>query len=80
MWKGYWERDKFVRPFSEQHGIKTVYVHAGGHALPAHLKELVDAIKPKCLTPIHTTQAKEYGTIFVNTRVAVAKNGARVAV
>jgi ribonuclease J len=75
MWSGYWKNDKRVRPFCERHGIKQRPIHAGGHATVEHLKELVAAVNPNRLIPIHTNVPRSFTTAFSEAPVQLLKNG-----
>jgi ribonuclease J len=66
MWEGYWENDRFVRPFCEEHGIREQYIHAGGHAAVPDLQRLAAVVKPKRLVPIHTTKPEDYTRLFAD--------------
>ncbi len=66
MWEGYLQKSgtkKFMdyltsRNFAIQH------IHTSGHADTETLKQMVEAIKPKNIVPIHTFSASEYASIF----------------
>jgi ribonuclease J len=75
MWSGYWKNDKRVRPFCERHGINQRPIHAGGHATVEYLKELVEAVKPRRLIPIHTNVPRSFTTAFSEAPVQLLKNG-----
>jgi ribonuclease J len=61
MWGGYWEDDRYLRPWCEEHGVERVSIHSGGHASPADLQRVVDAIQPRRLVWVHT-EANGRGT------------------
>ena len=49
-------------------------IHTSGHADIGTLKKMVDAIKPKCIVPIHTFHGKDYKNVFTLT-VVLLKDG-----
>jgi ribonuclease J len=69
MWEGYWDDDKYVRPFCERLGIKPVRIHTSGHASWADLQRLINGLKPTTVVPIHTTHAKVFKGHFENVRL-----------
>ncbi|MFH0940179.1 MAG: MBL fold metallo-hydrolase [Planctomycetota bacterium] len=75
MWEGYWKTDCYARSVCKKHGITDRKIHASGHASRAHLQELLDAVKPKSIIPIHTQCAQEYPSIFSNHSVRCLKDG-----
>jgi ribonuclease J len=66
MWEGYWNDDKYVRPFCERLGIKHIRIHTSGHASWADLQCLINGLKPTTVVPIHTTHAKVFKEHFEN--------------
>lgn len=54
MWPGYLPEDKYVKPFCDRHRLELRQIHVSGHASPADLRRLVQAVKPRTLIPIHT--------------------------
>ena len=44
--------------------FKVFSVHTSGHADIETLKKMVDALKPKCIIPIHTFKGSEYKNHF----------------
>ena len=65
MWEGYLERSN-LREILKQKGIELESVHTSGHATERDLKRFEEAIKPKCLVPIHTFRPQEYMALFHN--------------
>jgi ribonuclease J len=66
MWEGYMEKPdtkRFLQYF-ESRGFTIHTVHTSGHADIDTLKQMVEAIKPKTIVPIHTFYGKEYKNIF----------------
>jgi len=54
MWGGYWQKDRYLRPWCEEHSVEPLPIHSGGHASPEDLHRLVDAIRPRKLDWVHT--------------------------
>ena len=52
--------------------------HCSGHASKSDIKEIVKAINPKILIPIHTENAEEFKKIHDN--VKIVKNGEKIEV
>ena len=50
-------------------------IHTSGHADIGALKQMVEAIKPKAIVPIHTFSGSEYQKIFAPTPVVVMNDG-----
>jgi ribonuclease J len=68
LWEGYRE-DKNTKNFLdkvESLGITIQSLHTSGHATIPTLQELVDALRPKNLIPIHTEHPGEYGQFGVD--------------
>jgi ribonuclease J len=66
MWEGYLKKDntkKFIEYF-ENRGFTIHKIHTSGHADIDTLKQMVEAIKPKSIVPIHTFNAGDYKNIF----------------
>lgn len=66
MWEGYLKKDntkKFIEYF-ENRGFTIHSIHTSGHADIDTLKQMVEAIKPKNIVPIHTFNGAEYKTLF----------------
>ena len=66
MWEGYMKKNdtkQFIEYFKKR-GFSIHSIHTSGHADIDTLKQLVDAIKPKCIVPIHTFNAGEYKSVF----------------
>jgi ribonuclease J len=66
MWEGYLlksDTNKFINYLTNR--TFTIYkIHTSGHADTATLKQMVEAIKPKHIVPIHTFSGSEYQKIF----------------
>jgi len=66
LWKGYLEKQdtkKFV-DWLESRGFEFHYIHTSGHADLKTLNQLVNAIKPKNIIPIHTDAPEQYKNHF----------------
>ena len=66
MWEGYMKKPdtkKFIEYF-ENRGFAIHRIHTSGHADINTLKQMVEAIKPKNIVPIHTFNAGDYKNIF----------------
>jgi len=71
MWSGYLKQPKtklFV-DFLKAKGFTFQQIHTSGHADVATLQEMVTAIKPQNLVPIHTFDGDTYKDIFTNVNV-----------
>jgi ribonuclease J len=68
QWEGYWEQGAYdgVRDWLERHAIPKQSIHTSGHASPADLKQLVAAISPGKVVPIHTLMPERYAELFPN--------------
>ena len=66
MWEGYLQKTdtiKFINYLTARNF--TLYkIHTSGHADTDTLKQMVDAIKPKNIVPIHTFNGSQYRNIF----------------
>ena len=51
----------------EASGFRYVLLHANGHAVPDHLFQIVRAIAPKRLVPVHTYNPERYAEVFPHT-------------
>ena len=66
MWDGYMEKSstkKFI-DYLMKRKFTLHKIHTSGHADIDSLKEMVDALKPKAIIPIHTFEAGKYKDIF----------------
>lgn len=66
MWEGYLKKastKKFIEYF-EKRKFTIHNIHTSGHADIKALKEMVEAIKPKNIIPIHTFNARDYSKTF----------------
>jgi len=65
MWHGYLEIGD-LEPFLESCGIPLTEVHTSGHAYVKQLRELINALKPRFIIPIHTFYPEMYLDLFTN--------------
>ena len=62
-----------VKDWLVRHSIPKHSIHTSGHASPAELKNLVAAINPHNVVPIHSFMPERYPELFPN--VAVHDDG-----
>jgi ribonuclease J len=77
LWSGY-KKDSYTGNFIKYlqgRDMNITDIHTSGHADLGTLKELVKAIQPQNLVPIHTFAADEYENIFPDTNVLRLKDG-----
>ena len=66
MWEGYMKKDntkEFLQYF-EKRNFTFNSIHTSGHADIDTLKQMIEAINPKNIVPIHTFNARDYKNIF----------------
>ena len=66
LWEGYLQKPgtaKFIDYFIKQ-GFTLHKIHTSGHAATPALQQMVDAIKPDYIVPIHTFSGSEYRKFF----------------
>ena len=68
LWKGYWEKDHYLKNFCDRFGIIPRFIHSGGHASIHDLTRLVEAVSPKVLVPIHTFHPEVFPENFPGVR------------
>jgi len=76
MWEGYLQKPstkKFI-DYLTKRKFELHNIHTSGHADINTLRELVDAIKPKNIVPIHTFEGNKYKNIF-NQNIVELKDG-----
>ena len=76
LWTGYLQKPyakQFV-DYLKDRGFSLYNIHTSGHADLHILKQMVEAINPKNLIPIHTFKSGEYESIF-DVPVKVLKDG-----
>ena len=79
MWEGYLKKPdtkKFLEYF-ESRGFTIHSIHTSGHADIDTLRQMVEAINPKNIVPIHTFNAGDYSKIF-NSPIVLLKDGETV--
>jgi ribonuclease J len=82
MWSGYLEQPK-TKTFIEHlklKGFSFHQVHTSGHADVETLKEMVTAMKPKNLVPIHTFDGDDYKDIFKDVNVKRATDKEKIEI
>jgi ribonuclease J len=55
-----------VKTWLDRHDIPKIDIHTSGHASPEALKNLVSAVKPKSVVPIHSFFPEQYPELFPN--------------
>lgn len=76
MWSGYLkEKDtaEFIQ-FIESKGMTMQVIHTSGHADIPTLKEMIAAINPKKIIPIHTFEADQYSNVFPDRLIQIAND------
>jgi len=77
LWEGYLPKaytKKFI-DYLKKRKFTQYDIHTSGHADIGALKQMVEAIKPKAIVPIHTFSGSEYQRIFTPTPVVVMNDG-----
>jgi ribonuclease J len=71
QWEGYLEKDYYLKlkDWLERNAIPKISIHTSGHASPADLKKIVEAINPRMVVPIHTFSPERYSKLFANVQV-----------
>lgn len=66
MWEGYLQKSgtKKLIDYLTKRNFTILKIHTSGHADTQTLKQMVEAIKPKKIVPIHTFGKSEYAGIF----------------
>lgn len=66
MWEGYLQKSgtKKLIDYLTNRNFTILKIHTSGHADTQTLKQMVEAIKPKKIVPIHTFSKSEYAGIF----------------
>ena len=81
MWEGYLQKSeikKFV-DYLTSRNFTIHKIHTSGHADTETLKQMVEAIKPKNIVPIHTFSKSEYAGIF-STPIVEINDGETIAI
>ena len=71
MWEGY-KKEKSTKDFIQylqSRDISEASIHTSGHADLEALKEMVDAVRPKAIVPIHTFEGDRYDEVLAGTEV-----------
>jgi len=70
MWRGYLDNTsgRRLEAFRQRHGIELTFAHASGHASAQDLRELVVALRPHRVVPIHTEAPEEYAILGIAER------------
>jgi ribonuclease J len=79
LWEGYFQKpdtQKFIS-YLEGRKFTTFHLHTSGHADSDALKQMVEAIKPKNIVPIHTFSGSEYQKHFSEPIVALSDGEVR---
>jgi ribonuclease J len=72
IWSGYLKQSS---SFWEGCGAKVIHIHSSGHADVRTLRQLVEAVKPGVIVPIHTQNPELYRTAFPGWKVLISKDG-----
>lgn len=67
MWNGYQQQpgmSRFMKACEEM-GLKIITLHTSGHADAEAIQQLIDAVKPKEIIPVHTENAAWFESGFV---------------
>lgn len=62
LWRGYLESDARLRAFAERHDCPPRVIHSSGHAFPADLARLADAMRARRTVRIHSA-ARDAGGV-----------------
>lgn len=84
QWEGYLKDDtanmnKFIK-FIQQRDMKLKTIHTSGHATIDTMKNLIAALKPKIIIPIHTNHPERYAEIFSKITIADVRDGVPVEI
>lgn len=76
LWLGYWEMNSMakLKNWTAKHNLSFFNCHTSGHATATDLRSLADALAPRRIIPIHTTQANEYDHYF-SQEICLATDG-----
>ncbi len=67
----YIDNHRTLTHYFRQHGIPSYRVHASGHAMPHHLINFIQIIRPDYLIPVHSDQPHFFKTFFKNSEINV---------
>jgi ribonuclease J len=81
MWEGYYDKSdtKQFIDYLTNRNFTIHKIHTSGHADTQTLKQMVEAIKPKNIVPIHTFSGNEYSKIFT-TPIVVINDGETISI
>jgi ribonuclease J len=82
QWEGYVRNKKKASifwDFVRENDLKLEYIHTSGHASVRILRQLVDALKPTLIIPIHTEKPDKFKEYFGKT-VMVVDDGQRIEI
>ena len=77
LWSGYLKKpytSSFIDLLENKYGYTMHHIHTGGHADVQTLQELVEAVNPKQLVPMHTFSPEVFKDFF-NAEVRLTKDG-----
>ena len=72
MWRGYFDKDESLRnlrSYLQGKGVRVEYLHTSGHATLAELIDLVNALGPRMIIPIHTSYPEKFKDHFSNVKL-----------
>jgi len=72
MWHGYFDQSKSLRnlkSYLEEKDVRIEELHTSGHATISELTDLVNALSPKVIIPIHTFHPEKFKDYFSNIRL-----------
>ena len=81
MWEGYLQKSgtKKLLDYLTNRNFTIYKIHTSGHADTQTLKQMVEAIKPKNIVPIHTFSKSEYAGIF-STPIVEINDGETISI
>ena len=81
MWEGYLQKSgtKKLLDYLTNRNFNIHKIHTSGHADTQTLKQMVEAIKPKNIVPIHTFSKSEYAGIF-STPIVEINDGETISI
>jgi len=68
MWNGYLTQSKHVKPYAEKNGLPIESLHTSGHATASQIKQLIEALNPGKVIPVHTFSPKGFEQLASNLR------------
>ena len=81
MWEGYLQKSgtRKLLDYLTNRNFTIHKIHTSGHADTQTLKQMVEAIKPKNIVPIHTFSKSEYARIF-NVPIVELNDGETISI